>query len=328
MQANYQLLPLFLIPQQMRTVIQIAFILVSIPLMGQPYLNYYEGINQARIKVSVGEYEQALRIYSHIFEEFEFEFARDCVNAAETAVFLDDSLAAKKFIELSLRRGVPIEYFSKHTAFEQFRLTNTWKQILLDSAKLATAYQQAIDFEVRAEINTMFSEDQQIRKSYYKWYNFLLRPFISKKWEKLNKRQVERIMEITQQKGFPGEKLIGIDKHTFHPKIPYDQLSAGMPIVILIHHFSKPNPSHDSILKEQVYKGNLHTQHYGIICDFEAKFGKGKYETDGYYGAYPLPQTTSPVLNQKRKQIGLMRVEAVKKLNLQSTITKFWNRLY
>lgn len=102
--------------------------------------------------------------------------------------------------------------------------------------------------------------------------------------EGTERKQVHRLIEITREKGFPGEGLIGIDQPEYHEKIVGNEYSAGMPIIILLHHYSSPNPSFDSLLFGQIGKGYLYNEHFATICDFEAHFGKNKYSNFGYYG--------------------------------------------
>ncbi|WP_020536740.1 hypothetical protein [Lewinella cohaerens] len=312
----------------MKLILQIAFVFVPVLSIAQDYIDYYSSINDAKRRVLEGEYDTALVIYKQTFETFEFEYARDCVNAAEVAAFLNEHESTNYFLECSLRIGVPLTFFEEKEKYEEFRKTDYWIQLVVASAMLHREYLGAIDSTLRAEINEMFREDQSIRSSYYKWWNFLWRPLIAKKWKALNKRQVNRLVEITKEQGFPGEKLIGIDVEEYHPKIDGNQCSAGMPIVILLHHYSQPNASHYSLFKEQIALGNLLNQHYATVSDFEAKYGKGQYANDGFYGVgLPLDGDTSEV-EVKRAQIGLLDEKEMRNLNQQEVLTKFWNRLY
>lgn len=312
----------------MKLIIQIAFVFIPVLSIAQDYIDYYSNINEAKRRVLEGEYDTALVIYKQTFQTFEFEYARDCVNAVELAAFVNEHEFTNFFLECSLRRGVPLTFFAEKEKYEAFRETVYWLPLAEAAERLHREYLGTIDTTLRAEINEMFSEDQRIRSSYYKWSNFLWRPLIAKKWRALNKRQVNRLVDITKEQGFPGEKLIGIDLEEYHPKIDRNQCSAGMPIVILIHHYSQPNASHYMLFKEQIALGNLLNQHYATVSDFEAKYGKGQYANDGFYGVgLPLDSDTSGV-EAKRAQIGLVDEKEVRNLNQQEVLTKFWKRLY
>ena len=189
-------------------------------------------------------------------------------------------------------------------------------------------YKNSINWEIRNEIIEMFKQDQAIRKRYYETFLFK-RIKIGLEWEKLNKKQVERIIEITKEYGFPGEKLIGIDTKKMHQKIMNSNISAGMPIVIFIHHFSQPNVSYDSILYEQIKTGFLYNEHFATICDFEVKFGKSKYENYGCFAFKYRPKRINKTeINKRRESIGMLSIEEYQKLNTTKSITKFWYRLY
>ena len=302
--------------------------MLPIYLVGQDYLSYYEGINQAKRCVIQSDYEGAVAWYQKIFETFEFEFARDCMNALEVSLLGGSTHNTAYFMECALRRGVPFSYFSTLKKLEAYKNTDWWEELGQKAGKLHEAYQSGINSQLRMELNEMFAEDQDIRKRFYDPFHLLAKPLIGKKWRKLNEKQVQRILEITEIYGFPGEKVIGIDVPEYHPKIGNTQFSAGMPITILLHHYSHPNPSVDPLLLEEVKKGNVYNEHFASICDFEAEFGKDKYENMGYYGLRHLPnEGYKKEFTEKRKQIGLLTDGEIQQLNQVTGITKFWNRL-
>ena len=295
---------------------------------GQNYINYYHQINAARLKAVNGQLLTAARIYHRTFETYDFEFARDCINAVETACAAKHDSLTSYFIECGLRRGIPIEYFAKKKALDVFRKTPDWNKLKERAHRLRTEYLNSLNEALRAEINTMFSEDQAIRTKYYKGWNIFFRPMIRRRWQALNQVQVARIIEITQKIGFPGEQLIGIDESAYHEKIVGNEFSAGMPIVILVHHYSHPNPSFDSVFFKQVAPGNLNNEHFATICDFQAEFGKGAYPNMGSYGLQFLSKKVDPSdFDEKRRVIGLPTHNEIEILNQSFLFTKFWNRL-
>lgn len=102
-----------------------------------------------------------------------------------------------------------------------------------------------------------------------------------------------------------------------------------MPIIILIHHYSDPNISHDKLLFEELKNGNIYNEHFATICDFQAKFGKGKFKNFGFYHLRQnSSKTTAQQIDQKRNKIGILNSKQIYLLNQIKGITKFWNRLY
>jgi len=312
----------------MKGLLSVILVLTFQSSFGQNYLGYYTQINQARLLAANSSFKQSALLYQRVFQEYDFEFARDCINAFEVSSFMAHDTLTSFFIRCALKRGVPISYFSKSQKLEVFRTTSLWSSIVRDSTTLRKEYHSHINFKIRAEINEMFQADQAVRKQFYHWSNLLLRPFIGRKWEKLNHEQVKRIIEITQEHGFPGEKLIGIDMPEHHEKIHARQFSAGMPIIILMHHYSQANESYDSVLFAEVFKGYLHNEHFAGICDYEAEFGKGKHDNFGHYGLRHSPvKHAVGEFDRKREEIGLLSGSEIQILNNSDVMTKYWNWL-
>jgi hypothetical protein len=312
----------------MRIVLIILFVLASIHGRSQNYVVYYQQLNEAKLLAVNGEFEASSQLFQITFQDFEFRFARDCVHAVETASRTTDTTLLDYFIQCGLKQGIPIQFFKEKNDLEWFRHTENWVEVLMNTDSLNQVYKGSFNSELREELNQMFTEDQEIRERFYRWYNFLGRPFIGRKWRKLNEKQVERIVDIIREYGFPGEQLIGIDFPADHPKISATQFSAGIPIVLLVHHYGKSNQSYGEILFDQLKLGYLYNEHFATICDFEAEFGRKKHEKFGFHGLrFGQRGRKENTYDAKRQEIGLMTYLEYKKLNQSSVYTKFWNRL-
>ena len=312
----------------MRALLIILSVLASFQGMTQNYVEYYQQLNKAKLLAVTGQHESSAQLFALTFQAFEFRFARDCVHAVEVASLTTDTSLVGYFVSCGLSQGIPLTYYENKEQLAWFRNTNNWVDLNHKADSLQSVYQGSFNNELREEVNQLFAEDQHIRERYYRWYNFLIRPFLGRKWRKLTEKHVERIVDITREHGFPGEQLIGLDDPTFHPKIGDNQFSAGMPIVLLLHHYSKANTSYDQLFIEQLKLGYLHNQHFASICDFEAEFGRKKHDKIGYYGLrFGQKGRKENTYDVKRKEIGLMTYAEFKKLNSPLLFTKFWNRL-
>lgn len=296
---------------------------------GQNYIDYYKGVSEAQQEAADSNYSNALEIYYNTFEQYTFRFARDCYNAVEISALTTDSAKMNYFIRCSLKQGIPISVFKNASFLEEYRETKHWAGVIKSSDSLFHIYSSSINLDIRNEITQMFAADQQIRMRYYKWYNILIRPFLSRKWKNLNRAQVHRIMEITKEFGFPGERLIGVDLPSMHPKIHSLQLSAGMPILLFIHHFSQPNPSFDSFLFEQIGTGHLWNQHFVTICNFEATYGKNKHDSFGAHSLmFQSKHQAIHEINNRRIKIRVPTLNDEQKIEQSPVFTHFHNRLY
>jgi hypothetical protein len=312
----------------MKKILVCLFGIAALTTNAQDVYDYYEKINEGRKFVIDRDLSSALNSYRSAFEKYDHPFARDCYNAIELSISAKDTINLDFFLQKGLTRGIRIKDLESSGLTTNYLKSNFYKKIKEKEDSLLTIYSSKINWELRNEVNQMFLEDQKMRELYYK-SSFFKKRKIGKEWEVLNRKQIERLIEITEQYGFPGENLIGIDRREMHSKIRTNNYSAGMPIVILIHHFSQPNLSYDSLLLEEVKEGYLYNEHFATICDFEAQFGKAKYENFGYYGLRHRPRKLDlHTLNLKRGEIGILGFTEIDKLNRVRNLTKFWNRLY
>lgn len=312
----------------MKIFLWLTALFISYPSLAQNYVEYYHALNKAKVSVIEGDRATATNLYFDTFQKFEFAFARDCYNAIELAASAEDETKLVYFIKRGLQQGIPFEIIARMKSLESFKKTPFWKDVLQQKDSLRTLYNASINWEIRNEVTQMFREDQEIRERYYQ-VGILKRKKTGKQWEALNTTQVKRLIEITKQYGFPGERLIGLDTDEMHPKITTSSLSAGMPIVLFIHHFSQPNSSYDKLLLTQISLGNILNEHYATICDFEAKFGKNKYPNNGHYALKHTPKKfTSEEFTNKRNAIGLLSNDKLKEFGRVSGLIHFWKRLY
>ena len=310
-----------------KTWIIVLYLMPNI-LFGKNYFDYYKGINNGKLLAANQNIEASIQTYYSTFEKFDFVFARDCYNAIELAALAKDTVSLTYFIKRGIGQGLKFDQILKIKNITQFHNSAFLKAIEKDKKAHEKSYENKINWELREIIVKMFEEDQAMRKKYYEAALFKRRR-IGREWEELNKIQIEKLIEITKQYGLPGERLIGVDTEEMHPKIHTSNYSAGMPIVLFIHHYSQPNKSYDSILFEQIKSGYLYNEHFATICDFEAAFGKNKFENYGYFAFKQTPKRINEKeINNRRKEIALLSINEFEKLSATKSFTKFWNRLY
>ena len=311
-----------------RTLIVFFTHFVALSINAQDALEYYKRVNEGKVFAIENDFQSAVSSYQQAFENYDFPFARACYNAIELSVIVQDTIKLDYFLTRAVIQGIKIEDLEKSGRINSYLNSQFFKNLKEKEDSLLQIYSSRINREIREEINAMFSDDQKIREQYYN-ANIFNRIKIRKDWENLNAKQVERIIQITKTYGFPGEKLIGLDRSAMHSKSDTRNFSAGMPIILLIHHYSQPNQSYDTLLLEEVKKGNLYNEHFATICDFEAEFGKDRYENIGYYGLrHQHRKVDRDILNSRRKEIEILGFEQIEQLNKVKNITRFWNRLY
>ncbi len=313
----------------MKSRIVILLLLCSEIGLSQDYTRYYEGISKAKTALVHDSLQPAIETYFNTFAAFEFVFARDCYNALEVSCRAGNNQMTSCFLKRCLQQGVAFELLEQDTLLAGFKQTAYWPGIVAAKDSLSAIYKKSVNWKLRTAINSMFAEDQQIRDlaNKYRFNVFKIRK-LNKQFEAIDERLVRRLVEITKEYGFPGEQLIGLDTDSMHPKIRTANLSAGMPIVILIHHYSQPNSSYNPLLKNEIAKGNLANEHYAVICDFQNAYGKKHAEKVPAYTRRFNTADSPGQLNTRRKEIGLLSIETMQALESVKIITPFWKRLY
>jgi hypothetical protein len=310
----------------MKIFIIIILVFSSVFVKAQDYNEYYNGINKAKLFIAQDSLEKGISHYFSTFEKFDFIFVRDCYNAIELSALVKDSLNLEYFIRRGIKQGINFEQILRTKIVSEFQTSTFIKKIENEKDSLEKIYINSVNWELRNEIIEMFEQDQLIRKKYYSTF-LLKRKKIGREWEVLNKLQVERLIELTKKFGFPGEKLIGIDTKKMHYKIDDNYMSAGMPIIIFIHHYSQPNESYNSILKNEIQSGNLYNEHYAIISDFQYTYGKEEFGSIPCYSKRFNPKESNEKIDINRLDIGLLSLLNTNKLQSRNYITPFWLKL-
>lgn len=294
----------------------------------QDYYAYYEGIKKAKLSLIEDSLEVSINHYHQTFEKFDFVFARDCFNALEVSTKVGNQKMTDYFLRRSLKQGIEFNLLNQDSILTAFKKTEFWPNILSVKDSLKEIYTNNVNWEIRNEIISMFGEDQTIRDLADKnRFNIFRIRKLNKQFEEIDAKLVLRLIEITKKYGFPGEKLIGLDVESMHPKINTHDLSAGMPIVILIHHFSQPNKSYNSILIDEIQTGNLSNEHYATISDFQHTYGEELNGITPCYSKRFTSEESTEKINANRREIGLISISNTYTVKRKEYITPFWLRL-
>lgn len=306
----------------MKTTTLIILLFCSRLIVAQDYAKYYESINKAKLSLVEDSFEIGLSYYYETFKKFDFVFARDCFNALEVASKIRDLDKVDYFLRRCLKQGIEFNFLQQNSILSDFKKTDAWKKVLIDKDSLRIEYERNVNWEIRSEINRMFTEDQNIRDLANKnRFNIFRIRKLNKQFEEIDHKLVLRLLEITTEYGFPGEKLIGLDASNMHSKINSENLTAGMPIVLFIHHYSQPNESYNYLLVDEVRKGNLFNEHFATISDFQYAYGKGENRETLCYSLMFNPKLDVELIDRNRSSIYLLKVSEANELKSKKIIT-------
>ncbi|MEL6538623.1 MAG: hypothetical protein AAFQ98_24605, partial [Bacteroidota bacterium] len=98
----------------------IALVFLCPTVLGQDYLGYYEQVNEAKLHAADSNFLQSALLFQKAFETYDFEFARDCINAVEVSAALSQDTLVAYFVRRALISGVPISLFEEKPELATF----------------------------------------------------------------------------------------------------------------------------------------------------------------------------------------------------------------
>jgi len=255
--------------------------------------------------------------FDSLYNNYDFMYASDCLNAVMVAVKNNDSITARKFILKGIEMGIPKKMFIEHFCYKQF-LENSlnfdfWNGIpkeCIDS--LRAIYDSKINKNkgLIFKIDSLSALDQKYTRK-VNISKFLYR----KKWRKQVIANAKALKEIIKVYGIPEEKLIGIvEKFNGYGKITENkEPTRNTSYIMLIHYFSDPIDDWEEwkeLLYKEVVKGNLQPFQFASICDFVARYNIRGDRTgkDGIFynwWHYDPNETRIDEVNKRRAEIGL-----------------------
>lgn len=279
------------------------------------YITYHKDARLIESHILDSSYVKAVKLYVDLFSKYDFVFAEDCFRAAQTAVFINDSVNSFLFLERAVHQGVTKESIVNDSILIDLKKMKYWSLFENNYDSIRDEYIAGIDWRLRQKINEVYDLDQRCRDKHelHPW-NFLWRPLIWLKWKKTTKKIVENeLIPFIRKHGFPNEKLIGLDEASFHHKQKHDHLKSNYAFMILIHYFSMPRTSDfNGLLLSQMKSGNMHPRQYASLIDFQANYGKGKYYNGLHYNEWHHSKNENELqqINKNRIKIGLELFES------------------
>lgn len=151
----------------MKQILIILFIhLVALGINAQEALEYYKNINKGKKFAIENDFQSALSSYQQAFENYDFPFARDCYNAIELSVIVEDTIMLNYFLTRAIIQGIKIESLEKSGSIKRYLNSIFYKNLKEKEDSLLQIYASRINRELREEINLMFSDDQKMREQY------------------------------------------------------------------------------------------------------------------------------------------------------------------
>lgn len=280
------------------------YLLVSIKSYAQKnYLNYHSKVIECEQLIVEGKYTSATNMFDSLFKEFDFLFLRDIKVATELSVFEKDYKSALKFTRLGIKAGWTLESINKNDNLRSLKEQREWSKIMSAYDSLHQIYLSRLNFQLKEQVHEMFKKDQK------KAFGALLkigqkakRRYSEKKFAPHSENQLEKLEQILNAYGYPGERLIG---------------NSVWCSVILSHHnsISVNYNSRDTIyaqlkpkLLNSLKKGEISPYEFAQIEDWRiAALNDHELTSYGFLGAIP-DDIVLETINKNRANTGLRSI--------------------
>lgn len=265
----------------MKHFLLLFFIIKLCYSQNEDYRNYHKYINKAEIFFLMeNNVDSSLFYYDKAFNEFEFNFLKDLVNAAQISKFSNKNYL--KYIEKGFEYGLKLNHLNRYPIIKsELKELETNKKLQIIYKTNRAKYLKKIDLDYLNSVYEIAINDQvnkylPRKKYYYKLKNDIL-----------------RIKNIINLKGFPGEKNIGISDSTLFREIKHirykdistrlfnkpkaktfdeieeSQLMSYIIIPLFLHYdFCFFNDFEEQEIINEIKNGNIHPRDIALINDF------------------------------------------------------------
>lgn len=274
----------------------------------QNYKKYHQRINEAERLISEEKYTEALDAYDNLFQGYDFVFLRDYKIAAQLAVHLNKKEKAFDLIKEGMAAGWELKTIKKDKYFSQLLEEPDWEVIEKSYPDLRSEYLARIDHPIRAKVRKMFKKDQRkALGALFRIGDKARERYATNKFAPHSEIQLNELIMILDNHGYPGERLIGNDVWMSTIISHHNSISREYAIQDTLYNYIKP------MLRHAMEQGQLSPYEYAMIDDWQIAVSSDRTEA-GYGFLNPPNQSTLFETNELRQKIGLRSVELRNKL--------------
>ena len=265
-------------------------------LFGQEYLTYYERCNAADEQIYLKNYAVALEKFELAFKDVSYVHNEQYVKASKCAILIQRYDKAYTYI-CQLRKQGDSNRFLDKKMFKSFKKSDWYQKYKDNVLSYDKIFQASIHQKYAYLIDSLHYIDQYIirKNKKYKGKYIIPKEKIPENVWDLDQSNIEILVKLIQEYGFPSEQLVGVHR--------YKQA-----VVILLHNLRlHPNEKYHEIALNAVKTGEYLPENYLLMYEqYSNNNGITYYTTwDKDLSAKNLAR-----LESNRKQIGLKPLKA------------------
>ena len=272
------------------------------------YLEYHKHITEAEQLLSEEKFGDALFRYEKIFKVYDFVFLRDIKVASQLAFYLDEKGKAFDYIKMGLAAGWELKALRKNQFLKPLHNDPEWKTIEQSYKQLRLQYAMRIDSVLLEKVHLMFKKDQKkALGALFRIGNKSQERYGTMKFAPHSENQMSKLIEILNQDGYPGEKIIGNDFWMSTIISHHNSISLEYARKDTIYDFIMPK------LIRAIENGEMSPYEFALADDWQKAVVSDR-AVPGYGFLIPPKKSTLSETNQLRQKIGLRSIELRNKL--------------
>lgn len=276
------------------------------------YIQYHKDFSKVEEFIANENFIEAELKLDTLFSNYEVKFAKDYLIAGQVCLMNGHKYKGIEYIKSALGMGVKFSCLKSIRLLSDKIVESEWDNLKNEESELRKKYLKGIDLELYQEFHKRCQEEQDAKGTV---------TYKSVVYSNFN-----RIKEITETIGFPGEDLIGIDYQTFAKSISDCDCGNSKIIVTLLHYDFPISEIGEEKLISEIERGNLHPREFATIYNFERnrisvlyKASKKEYEELPEYDFnFPFGDIITDIekVNSDRNKFGICEYD-VDKMKLE-----------
>jgi hypothetical protein len=272
-------------------------------IKNQNYEYYHKQVIEAEKLIADEKYSDALFIYENIFSTYDFVFLRDYQVATQLALQLNEEKKAKDYLKKGIESGWKMKSIKKNKYLSKLFTDPTWKSIRTEYNSLKNNYEARLNQKIRKKVKRMFSKDQW--KAVGALFTFSAKrqdSYAERKFAPHSEKQIEQVIKIVNENGYPGERLIGNNFWMATILSHHNSISKEYTRKDTLYPFLKPK------LLTAIRNGQMSPWEFAIIDDWYRAVKFSRQEIG--YGYLNSPSQAELLqVNELRQIIGLRTIE-------------------
>lgn len=216
------------------------------------YHRYFAEIEEFIANEKFVEAESKLDI---LFGNYEVKFAKDYLIAGQVCLINKHKNKGLEFIKSALKMGVKLDCLKSIRLFNDKITETEWNQLENAVSQLRKEYLKSIDLELYQEFHNRYQEEQGSK--------------LSERYNSIVYSNFDRIKNLIESRGFPGEAIIGIDNQDLAKSLSDCECGNSKTVVTLLHYDYPISEIGEEKLISEIENGNLHPREFATIYNFE-----------------------------------------------------------